>query len=366
MQQQPLITIVRQRLEARLRRLWNTIRNLRFRQVMGLVMILKNFNILILPLSLLLFGYLFLSDLARNPVIQASRQTIESQTEAVRSDIQKLDDSLDDIRDDFRTLAAILKPVVDIVKAVAGVINDIIGALKLDELFDIPPIDLSNIPGIPDFSLTFGFLADIRAAIQDSLEALGDAYREIEMTFAKWWRYLQIFAAVTALWLALSFFSGLYANITRGLEMMRSRPPAVEAWKARQPFWQGRPVFETPPILVVDRASITVPTVQQQAERPGSRPTRQRMVRQPRVLLSAQAIWPDRHQALFHYELAQQADETAWASFWERLIGRGLDPQAVQLVISADIRALAEVTATYLPNAQVQRAVEAAIVPGMG
>ncbi len=358
---QPLTTIISRRLRARARRLINKIRSLKFRQWMGLVLILRTFNPIIIPLGLFLIFYFFVVDLGRNPVIVASRAQIESGTAAVRQDVAELQGAVDDIAEDFRALGQILEPIVEFVKDVFGVINDVLSFVDPFNL--LGRIDLGDIPGIPDFGLTFGLFSSIRDAVVGSLQALGDAYDQLVLTFAKWWRVLRFFIFFTVLWLALSYFSGFYMSIARGLDLLRGRPGAPDQDDRKPRTWEGRPVFETPPILVIDRAPVTVPMVQtEQPARKGRQ--QQRILRRRRVLLSAQAVWPDRHIDLYHYELAVQADEQAWARFWDRLISRGLDPGAVQLVLSPETRVLDAVTKTYLPEATVQRAVQSTVVSG--
>lgn len=355
---QPLTTIISRRIRARLSRWVNRIRGLKFRQWMGLVLIVRTFNPIIIPLGLVLIFYFFVVDLSQNQVIVESRATIEAGIQNVERDVQELDDAIDGIVDDFQVLRDILQPVVDLLQTIVGVINDIV------EFLGFPSIDLPELPGIPDFSLTFGIFSSIRDAAVDSLQAFGKAYAEILDTFGKWWRILQYFVVISVIWLALSFFSGLYSNFSRGLEMLRGAPALSAIADPTPRTWDGRPVFETPPILVLDRAQITVPTVQSDRDPGGKRRTGQHILRQQRVLLSAQAVWPDRHLDLYHYELADRADEGAWGYFMDRLIARGLDPAAVQLVLSPDVRAISPMTERYLPSATVQRAVQTRVVPG--
>ena len=71
-----------------------------------------------------------------------------------------------------------------------------------------------------------------------------------------------------------------------------------------------------------------------------------------------------RRVAFFLYALADELTESAWGPFWETLIARGLEKEAVQLVISADIAALQPVAQAFFPNAEIKQAVKTTIMAG--
>lgn len=65
--------------------------------------------------------------------------------------------------------------------------------------------------------------------------------------------------------------------------------------------------------------------------------------------------WPSGRYHLLHYEVADAEDEANWQTFWHHLIDRGLDPQAVELVVSDGTKGLLAAMAAYLPQAKLQR-----------
>ena len=60
---------------------------------------------------------------------------------------------------------------------------------------------------------------------------------------------------------------------------------------------------------------------------------------------------------MLHYEVAEQEETRSWATFFEHLIERGLDPTAVDLVVSDGTLGLPAAMAQHLPSAQQQRCV---------
>ncbi len=76
-----------------------------------------------------------------------------------------------------------------------------------------------------------------------------------------------------------------------------------------------------------------------------------------RVILAAMAVWLDGSYHLLHFEVAESEDEAHWTTFFNHLIGRGLDPQAVELVISDGSKGVPAVLKQLLPNAQQQRCI---------
>ncbi len=67
------------------------------------------------------------------------------------------------------------------------------------------------------------------------------------------------------------------------------------------------------------------------------------------------AVWPDGTYQLLHYEIAEGEDSQSWLNFFTHLIERGLNPQAVKLIVSDGISGLPGVITQCLPNAQQQR-----------
>jgi hypothetical protein len=83
---------------------------------------------------------------------------------------------------------------------------------------------------------------------------------------------------------------------------------------------------------------------------------------QEHVLLTAQAVWPNRSIPLFYFLLVRRVDENAWAFFWQSLIERGLEPQRVRMVVSGDIKLLAPSLQRFLPRAELHQSVETTFI----
>ena len=120
---------------------------------------------------------------------------------------------------------------------------------------------------------------------------------------------------------------------------------------------QGEKIEKTPPVLIIDGVwvSIQYDLEQFKVDRAGH----QRRVRQAeeRVILAAMAVWPDGTYHILHYEVAAAEDEEHWRAFFDHLIERGLDSEAVQLIVSDGTRGLLPVMAQKLPRAKQQRCI---------
>lgn len=119
--------------------------------------------------------------------------------------------------------------------------------------------------------------------------------------------------------------------------------------------WRQHPLDQTPPIVLVDGVWVKIlyPTVETWLDRAGHR--RQQRRGQERVILAALAVWPDGRYHLLHYQVAEAEAEATWLSFWQQLIERGLDPQAVQLVVSDGTKGLLAAMKIHLPQTKLQR-----------
>ena len=119
--------------------------------------------------------------------------------------------------------------------------------------------------------------------------------------------------------------------------------------------WQQQPITETPPIFIVDGVWMTIlyPTGETWIDRSGHE--RQQVRGEERVILAVLAIWPDGRHYIIHYEVATDENEDTWSAVFQHLIVRGLDPNAVQLVVSDGTKGLLGALKTYLPKATLQR-----------
>jgi len=73
-----------------------------------------------------------------------------------------------------------------------------------------------------------------------------------------------------------------------------------------------------------------------------------------RVVLAIMAIWEDGSQELLHYEVPETESEASWKKVFENLIGRGLDPNHLELVISDGSLGLLPAMKKCFPLAQQQ------------
>jgi transposase-like protein len=117
------------------------------------------------------------------------------------------------------------------------------------------------------------------------------------------------------------------------------------------------PIQQTPSVLIVDGVWVEIQytTGEVKVDRSGH----QRQVRQAhdRVILAVMAVWPDGTHEMLHYEIAEQEDTTTWKTLFEHLIDRGLDPEAVQVVVSDGAKGLLAAMEKTLPQSQQQRCI---------
>jgi transposase-like protein len=114
---------------------------------------------------------------------------------------------------------------------------------------------------------------------------------------------------------------------------------------------------QTPAILVVDGVWVEIQYALDEVK--VDRAGHQRQVRQAqeRVILAAMAIWPDGSQHLLHYTICRSEDADAWRQLFDELIARGLDADAVALVVSDGAKGLLEALHQRLPKAAQQRCI---------
>ena len=114
---------------------------------------------------------------------------------------------------------------------------------------------------------------------------------------------------------------------------------------------------KTPPILIVDGVWVDIQYSSEATKVDRAGHVRQIRHAQERVVLSALAVWPDGTYETLHYEIAKQEDIQGWEGFFEHLIERGLDPSAVELVVSDGTLGLPAAMAKWLPQAKQQRCI---------
>ncbi len=119
--------------------------------------------------------------------------------------------------------------------------------------------------------------------------------------------------------------------------------------------WRTAPIEETPPILIVDGVWVEIlyPTGQTWTDKSGH--VRRKMRSQERVILTALALFEDGRHHVLHYEVAPAEEEATWHLFFAHLLDRGLDREAVSLVVSDGTKGLGAAMKVQLPKAQQQR-----------
>lgn len=78
---------------------------------------------------------------------------------------------------------------------------------------------------------------------------------------------------------------------------------------------------------------------------------------QDRVILCVLAVCRDGSSYVLHYEIAEDEDQAAWEALFAHLVARGLNPNAVKLVVSDGTKGLLAAMKQFLPKAQQQRCI---------
>lgn len=121
--------------------------------------------------------------------------------------------------------------------------------------------------------------------------------------------------------------------------------------------WRTRLITDTPPILIVDGVwgQVLTPTGATWTDLSGHERREMRGVGQ--VILTVMGVWPDGRHQIIHYQLAAAEDTAAWTDVLAALLERGVDANAVQVVVSDGSTGLPAALATKLPQAKQQRCV---------
>jgi putative transposase len=119
--------------------------------------------------------------------------------------------------------------------------------------------------------------------------------------------------------------------------------------------WRERVITDTPPILIVDGVwvQILVPTGATWIDRSGHE--RQEMRGVERVVLAVMGVWEDGRHEILQYEATDAESSEAWSGVLASLTRRGLEPQAVRMVVSDGTTGLPAAITEHLPQAQQQR-----------
>lgn len=116
-------------------------------------------------------------------------------------------------------------------------------------------------------------------------------------------------------------------------------------------------IEQTPDVLIVDGVWVEIQYASEAVKIDRSGHQRQVRHAQDRVILAVMALWCDGSHELLHYEIAQQEETNAWQSLFEHLIERGLDPEAVKVVVSDGAKGVLAAMAQSLPHSQQQRCI---------
>jgi putative transposase len=121
--------------------------------------------------------------------------------------------------------------------------------------------------------------------------------------------------------------------------------------------WRQQPIIDTPPILIVDGVwvQILAPTGETWIDRSGHE--RQEMRGQERVVLTVMGVWEDGRHQILHYQAVASEDSESWSALLATLKQRGLDADAVRMVVSDGSSGLPSALAQELPQSQQQRCV---------
>jgi transposase-like protein len=118
------------------------------------------------------------------------------------------------------------------------------------------------------------------------------------------------------------------------------------------------PLTRIPKMILVDGVWVEIQsTIAGEFKEDESGHLRQCRQAEKRVVLAVMAIWEDGSQELIHYEVAKTESEAAWKKVFESLIGRGLDPNHLELVVSDGSLGLPAAMEKCFPMAQQQRCI---------
>lgn len=119
--------------------------------------------------------------------------------------------------------------------------------------------------------------------------------------------------------------------------------------------WRTRPITDTPPILIVDGVWVQVlaETGATFLDRSGHERREMRGVEQ--VILTVLGVWEDGRHEILHYQAAPEEHTRSWTALLAALKRRGLNPEAVRMVVSDGSSGLPSALVQELPKTQQQR-----------
>jgi len=117
------------------------------------------------------------------------------------------------------------------------------------------------------------------------------------------------------------------------------------------------PLSKTPKIIIVDGVWVEIQYTREDFKVDRAGHLRQNRQAEERVILAALAVWEDGSYEILHYEIATAEGEEEWRRFFGHLIERGLQAEAVEIVVSDGCLGLPKAMKSMLPQAQQQRCI---------
>ncbi|HEY9659560.1 MAG TPA: transposase, partial [Allocoleopsis sp.] len=114
---------------------------------------------------------------------------------------------------------------------------------------------------------------------------------------------------------------------------------------------------KTPKIVIVDGVWVEIQYSQDEFKVDRAGHLRQLRQAEERVILAGLAVWEDGSYELLHDEVAVEEGEAEWEAFFDHCIERGLQAEAVEVVVSDGCLGLPNAMKRKLPNAQHQRCI---------
>jgi transposase-like protein len=127
--------------------------------------------------------------------------------------------------------------------------------------------------------------------------------------------------------------------------------------KTRMEAHRNVAIVATPSIIIVDGVWVDIQYTLDDFKLDRAGHLRQRRKAEERVILAAMAVWPDGSHHLLHYMVTITEDADCWVQFFDEMIGRGLDPQAIKLVVSDGTKGLLDAMQRRFPCAVQQRCI---------
>ena len=148
----------------------------------------------------------------------------------------------------------------------------------------------------------------------------------------------------------------LYFLLDKVLSLSAVNRVTLRVAEQMQRYRQAR-LTQSPSILLVDGVWVEICYAQEASKIDQAGHQRQCRAVQERVILAALAIYPDGSHSLLHYTVCLNETSESWLKLFDELIQRGLDPAAVQLIVSDGAKGLLDAMKKRLPQAKQQRCI---------